>query len=207
MSVGSKTLVDWLITPTLSTQYRDADFHSTSLPSPAKYRPFISSPPTPEQIEELADDLAVEKRNHEAARRSLEAKTHEAEVARQRLEEQSASLQQRTREVEKQSLTLAEMERASATAHEHNLALTRQIEEMTRLADERQAAAVEAAAVEAAGDGPAKSPERGGEADGERRKELEKLQQAVEMKTRQLAAVKERVRGRAGGVVCRFLVF
>eukprot|EP00903_Cladosiphon_okamuranus_P008241 g7934.t1 len=125
---------------------------------------------TDQRIQELADDLAVEKHNHEAARQSLEAKTGEAEAVRQRLEEQSASLQQKTREVEQHSLTLAKMERASAAAHEHNLSLTRQIEELTRLADERQ----------------------GAKGDGEPREELEKLQQAVDMKTRQLEAVKER---------------
>eukprot|EP00752_Nemacystus_decipiens_P011948 g10594.t1 len=134
---------------------------------------------TNQRIEELADDLAVEKRNHEAARQSLEAKTHEAEVARRSLEDQSASLHAKTREVEQHSLRLAEMERASAIAHEQNLELSRRIQELNRLADEQEAAA-------------AAPQEEDGEGGGERRKEVEKLQQAVEMKTRQLEAVKER---------------
>lgn len=170
-----------------------------SLPSSS-----ISPIPT-EQIRELADDLAVERRDHQAARQSLEAKTHEAENARRSLEEQSASLQEKTREVERHSHRLAELEHASAAVHEENLELSRRIQEMGRLADEQQAAA---------GGGPAESPAGEGEGEGEglagdRRKELEKLQQAVDMKTRQLEAVKERVRAprRAGVSVVLLGVF
>ena len=96
--------------------------------------------------------------------------------------------------MERHSVRLAEMERASTAAHQQNLELSRRIQELNRLADEQEAASASASAT--AGDGPA-APREGGEGEGddERRKELEKLQQAVEMKTHQLEAVKERVRG------------
>ena len=163
-------------------------------------------PEKPKQIEELANDLAIEKRNREAARQSLESKTQEAEVARRILEGQSASLQEKIREVERHSVRLAEIDRAFAAAHQQRLELSRRIQESNRLADEQEAASTSASAT--AGDGPAAPREKGeGEGDDEPREELEKLQQVFEKKTRQLEAVKERVRGCRDrrGWLCVFL--
>lgn len=132
--------------------------------------------PTGRQIAHLVDDLAAEKRSHKAARESLE-------IALRAVEAQSVCLQEKDQEAEQHSMRLAELDQASAAVQDENLELLRRIQEMNnRLAEEQKAAAV-----------AAESPE--GEAGGGGlRKELKKLQQAVEMNACLLEAVKRQVR-------------
>ena len=166
------------------------------------------SPPPPLQVLQLADDLAVERRNHEAARRSLEQRTQEAEDARRGLEEESGRLHAKTQEAEQRSHELAQLERRSEAIHRENLELSERIAEMNRLAEEQQrsgaaAAAAAAATGEGEGEGGSVKPPAGEGGGEEQQKELEKLRQVVEMKTCQLEAVKERVsarRRRKGGI-------
>ncbi|CAN0454581.1 unnamed protein product [Ectocarpus sp. 12 AP-2014] len=132
------------------------------------------------KIVHLADDLAIEKRSHQAA----------------------------IENIERQSQRLTELEKVSTEKHEENMMLSGRLEEINHLAgqqeqrlQEARVAAAEAAAAAAAAEETAAAAEKRVEAaeaalaaqggDG-LEKELEKLRQGAEMKAKQLEAVQER---------------
>ncbi|CAM9444244.1 unnamed protein product [Ectocarpus fasciculatus] len=132
------------------------------------------------KIVHLADDLAIEKRSHQAA----------------------------IENIERQSQRLAELEKASTEKHQENMELCGRLEEINNLAGEQEqrlqettaAAAVAAAAVAAAEETAAAAEKRVEDAEAALaaqggdgvQKELDKLRQMAEMKAKQLEAVQER---------------
>jgi len=139
---------------------------------------------------QLADDLDEERRNHQAARYSLEQKTAEAEAARRSLQEESERLHEKTQEAEQRSRELAELETRSRAIHQENLELSARI---ARLVDEQQP---EGPVAPEEGGGESTESPAVGEGGEDLQKELEKLKKMVEFKTGQLEAVTERVSSR-----------
>lgn len=102
------------------------------------------------------------------------------------------SLEEKSREVEQHAFRLAEQEQISTAKHQENVQLAERIQEMTRLADIQHQQLQQALAEASTADGAEVATANGG-GEGPAQKELEKLKQIVEMKTHQLAKVKERV--------------
>lgn len=107
---------------------------------------------------------------------------HDLEMEKQAHMNARLSLEEKTSEVEQHALRLAEQEQISNAKHQENVQLAERIQEMTRLADIQQERLQQALAAAAS------SATQGAE------EELKKVQEIVEMKTQQLATIKERVR-------------
>lgn len=128
------------------------------------------------QVVNLMDDLQMERSNHQNARNSLEAKTHEVEAMRRDLAEKTSHAEQKDLELQEQADRLAALDEESREAHRKNLELTAKIEEVMAAAQESSVARADDG-VGAEGDGP----EAGGldeDAAAERAALLKKLAQA-----------------------------
>lgn len=139
---------------------------------------------TNEKVTVLADELQIERSNHERARHSLEHKA---------------------REVEEQAAMLTELERTSSKAHRENLVLSARIQDLNRQAEEQQAAAASSTGKAAGADASGQTcvdrdgAESGTMVPAEDFKDLEKELTKTKETLESTSAILDMVRSKANG--------